>query len=641
MALDIETLKEIWAEFIYEGKLDPRIQPPVADSWQKCRAYGVNPEGGCGTRVADAVFQSIKDANRTLIDTAMPIMHSVFEIVQRSHFMLVLTDAVGYILVSIGDEMIMSKTRDMRYVAGALWNSQSVGTNAISVALDYDTAIQMVGPEHYCRSHHGWTCSAAPIHGENGEVIGCINMSGDADKAHDHTLGLVLAAVYGIEGQMSLLRSREILRTALEVSADGIMLVGTDYHPIWGNSAALRLFGAEADALTRLDVRTLMPDIRWNSDEWNDNAKFFADDTRVLTRTGTVRCTAAITPAENFGTRTINVTLKKQKHLIDSVNKMSGNRASYTFDDLYTRDMGMKKTIALARKYALYDGNILIEGDSGTGKELIAQAIHNAGSRAGGPFVAINCASIPRDLLETELFGYEAGAFPGSSGEGNPGRFELANRGTLFLDEISELPLEFQSKLLRAVETHCINRLGGGQDVQLDIRIITATSTRLEEAVTAGSFRRDLYFRLNVLKLEIPPLRERPGDISYCAGMFLERLNRSHPDMEKSFAPEFVAGLMKYDWPGNVRELQNGIERAFYSSVESILTEDSLRYVMPTAPRKEEPEPQLSGEAGEILAALTVAGGSVDAAAARLGVSRATLYRRLKKYGINPKVINF
>jgi len=641
MALDIETLKEIWAEFIYEGKLDPRIQPPVADSWQKCRAYGVNPEGGCGTRVADAVFQSIKDANRTLIDTAMPIMHSVFEIVQRSHFMLVLTDAVGYILVSIGDEMIMSKTRDMRYVAGALWNSQSVGTNAISVALDYDTAIQMVGPEHYCRSHHGWTCSAAPIHGENGEVIGCINMSGDADKAHDHTLGLVLAAVYGIEGQMSLLRSREILRTALEVSADGIMLVGTDYHPIWGNSAALRLFGAEADALTRLDVRTLMPDIRWNSDEWNDNAKFFADDTRVLTRTGTVRCTAAITPAENFGTRTINVTLKKQKHLIDSVNKMSGNRASYTFDDLYTRDMGMKKTIALARKYALYDGNILIEGDSGTGKELIAQAIHNAGSRAGGPFVAINCASIPRDLLETELFGYEAGAFPGSSGEGNPGRFELANRGTLFLDEISELPLEFQSKLLRAVETHCINRLGGGQDVQLDIRIITATSTRLEEAVTAGSFRRDLYFRLNVLKLEIPPLRERPGDISYCAGMFLERLNRSHPDMEKSFAPEFVAGLMKYDWPGNVRELQNGIERAFYSSVESILTEDSLRYVMPTAPQKEEPEPQLSGEAGEILAALTVAGGSVDAAAARLGVSRATLYRRLKKYGINPKVINF
>lgn len=640
MALDIDTLKEIWAEFIYEGKLDPRIQPPVADSWKKCRAYGVNPEGGCGTRVDDAVFQSIKDANRTLIDTAMPIIQSVFEIVKRSHFMLVLTDAVGYILVSIGDEMIMSKTRDMRYVTGALWNSQSVGTNAISVALDYDTAIQMVGPEHYCRSHHGWTCSAAPIHGENGEVIGCINMSGDADKAHDHTLGLVLAAVYGIEGQMSLLRSREILRTALEVSADGIMLVGTDYHPIWGNSAALKLFGVKAGELERLDLRAIMPDICWNSDEWDENAKFFADDTRLLTPSGTVRCTAAITPAENFGTRTMNVTLKKQKHLIDSVNKMSGNRATYIFDDIYTRDMDMKKTIALARKYALYDGNILIEGESGTGKELIAQAIHNAGSRANGPFVAINCASIPRDLLESELFGYEAGAFMGSSGEGNPGRFELANRGTLFLDEISELPLEFQSKLLRAVETHCITRLGGGQDVQLDIRIVTATAAKLDEAVAAGSFRRDLYFRLNVLKLEIPPLRERPGDISYCAEMFLERLNRCHPDMKKSFTPEFLAGLMKYDWPGNVRELQNGIERAFYSSFENVLTEESLRYVMPVAPKEEKPGQQLSGEAGEILAALTVSGGNVDTAAVKLGISRATLYRRLKKYGINPKAIN-
>lgn len=189
------------------------------------------------------------------------------------------------------------------------------------------------------------------------------------------------------------------------------------------------------------------------------------------------------------------------------------------------------------------------------------------------------------------------------------------------------------------METHCITRLGGGQDVQLDIRIVTATAAKLDEAVAAGSFRRDLYFRLNVLKLEIPPLRERPGDISYCAEMFLERLNKLHPDMAKSFTPEFLAGLMKYDWPGNVRELQNGIERAFYSSFENVLTEESLRYIMPVT-TKEEPAQQLSGEAGEILAALTVSGGNVDAAAAKLGTSRATLYRRLKKYGIDPKAIN-
>jgi transcriptional regulator with PAS, ATPase and Fis domain len=360
---------------------------------------------------------------------------------------------------------------------------------------------------------------------------------------------------------------------------------------------------------------------------------------RVCTRSGTIRCAASISPAQSYGTKTMNVTLKKQKHLIDSVNKMSGNHARFTFDDILTRDMGMRKTVALAGKYAQYNGNILIMGESGTGKELMAQAIHNAGSSAAGPFVAINCASIPRDLLESEMFGYEAGAFPGTTGEGNPGRFELANRGTLFLDEISELPLEFQSKMLRAVETHSIFRLGGGQEVPLDIRIITATSTKLEEAVAAGSFRQDLYYRLNVLRLDIPPLRARPTDIPYCAGVFLERLNRLNPEMQKSFSPEFLAGLMKYDWPGNIRELQNGIERAFYSSTESRLTEESLRFVMPVVQELHDEERELSGQAGEILAALTVCGGSVDAAAEKMGMSRATFYRRIKKYGINPKAL--
>jgi transcriptional regulator of acetoin/glycerol metabolism len=639
MSLDIDTLKEIWAEFMYEGKLDPRVQPPVADSWQKCRAAGVNPNGGHGTKVDEAVFKSIVNANKTLIDTAAPIMQSVFGIVKRSHFMLVLTDAVGYILVSIGDEEVMSKTRDMRYQTGVLWNSMSVGTNAISVALDYDTAIQMVGPEHYCSSHHGWTCSAAPIHGANGEVVGCLNMSGDYTAAHDHTLGLVLAAAYGIEAQLSVLHSREVLQSALEVSPDAIVLVDTDYRPIWGNTAAQQLFGVDNDALLRMDVRNMLPDVSWSPSEWMADKKFFADDIRVVTANGTVRCTAAISPALNYGTKTINVTLKKQKHLIDSVNKMSGNHANYTFDDIITRDLGMRKTVGLARKYAQYNGNILIAGESGTGKELMAQAIHNAGSSAAGPFVAINCASIPRDLLESEMFGYEAGAFPGSAGEGNPGRFELANRGTLFLDEIAELPLEFQSKLLRAVESHSIVRLGGGQELPLDIRIITATSTKLEEAVAAGRFRQDLYYRLNVLRLDIPPLRDRPTDIPYSAGIFLERLNKLNPEMKKSLSPEFIAGLMKYDWPGNVRELQNGIERAFYSCSDTVLGEDSLRFVMPPRDAEEPAQQPLSGEAGEILATLTVCGGNVDAAAEKMGVSRATLYRRIKKFGINPKAV--
>jgi transcriptional regulator with PAS, ATPase and Fis domain len=181
--------------------------------------------------------------------------------------------------------------------------------------------------------------------------------------------------------------------------------------------------------------------------------------------------------------------------------------------------------------------------------------------------------------------------------------------------------------------------LGGGQEIPLDMRIIVATNRRLEQAVASGSFRQDLYYRLNVLKLEILPLRSRPGDIPYCAEIFLNRLNSMNPDMEKSFSSGFIAGLMKYDWPGNVRELQNGIERAFYSSTENTLTEDSLRFVMPAVENECTESAQLSGEAGEILAALTVCGADVEAAALKLGTSRATLYRRFKKYGIDPKSV--
>ena len=160
---DLRALEEIWAKFVYEGELDESVNPYVAAGWKRCRAAGVNPIGGLGRRVDDEVFRSIRQANTRLIDAAMPIMHSVFDIVRRTGFLMVLTDSAGYVLETMGDESIMSKTMDLRFVSGALWDNQSVGTNAISVALDSDIAIQMVGAEHYCRTHHGWTCSAAPM----------------------------------------------------------------------------------------------------------------------------------------------------------------------------------------------------------------------------------------------------------------------------------------------------------------------------------------------------------------------------------------------------------------------------------------------------------------------------------------------
>lgn len=638
--LDQDTLVQIWAEYVYEDKLDPRVQPAVADGWQRCKAAGLDPvEGGSGTQIDEAIFQSILAENRVLLETAQPIMQSVYDVLCQSRFTLVLTDSVGYILECIGTKEALDSNMSFHFTKGTLWNNLSVGTNAISAALDQDTAIQMVGAEHYCRSHHMGICSAAPIHNPAGEVIGCLDLTGRGTVPHPHSLGLVIAAAQGIEGKLALRQTAETMRAALESGEDSILFLSKDYHPIWANSAAKRMFQMGEEELYHVDFRRLLPKLGWSDQFWQKGERHFFNDVRILTKDEAWHCSAAVYPLMDLGTQVLNVTLKPQKHLIASVNKISGNRAVYTFDDIFTEDPGMKRVLAQAQKYARYDGNILIEGESGTGKELLAQAIHNASSKAKGPFVAVDCAAIPRDYWEFELFGYESGAFPGVSCEGNPGRFELANHGTLFLDEISEIPLDFQAKLLRAVESHCITRVGGKEELRLDIRIIVSTNHSLESDVGSQSFSPELFYRVNVLRLCIPPLRERTGDIACCTNRFLERLNALYPNSPHSCSPEFLAGLQRYNWPGNVRELQNSIERTFLSSPELVLGEDSLRFVFAAEPEKQQASVsvQKTEEANWIRSTLAVCGGDVDAAAEKLGMSRATLYRRLKKYNISAR----
>jgi transcriptional regulator of acetoin/glycerol metabolism len=326
-------------------------------------------------------------------------------------------------------------------------------------------------------------------------------------------------------------------------------------------------------------------------------------------------------------------------------SRVSGNQAIYTFDDIMAADPVMKQAVARARQYAAYDGSVLIEGESGTGKELFAQAIHTGSSRAKGPFVAVNCASLPRDLIESELFGYEKGAFTGALKNGNPGKFELADHGTLFLDEIGEMPMEFQAKLLRAVENLRIRRIGGRDEKKLDVRVIAATNRDLEKQVRSGAFRGDLYYRLNVLQLHIPPLRKRPDDIAFCAKLFLNRFNQRYADRRKSFTEAALQSLQCYSWPGNVRELQNVVERAFYTSEGTTIGPSDFPVVQEAAADAGTSVNSVSmqelDDAGKnhCLAVLQAARGNVLQAAKSIGVSQATFYRLCKTYGITPKLI--
>ena len=645
--MDLVTMRKNWELFINHNIIDKSVQKNVAISWKKCKNNNVDPYGGRGKAVDEKVLKSIRKENKWLIDIAIPIMNNLLQIVRDSHFLLVLTDSCGYIIETMGDETVNKKAKDLKLEPGQLWTDEIVGSNAIGVALDQDVAMQMAGAQHYCEVQHGWTCSATPIHGINGEIVGCIDVSGDAKDVFSHSLGIVVAAAFAIEKEIKQKHSFEIMKTALDGSSDGIILLDKFFKSIWMNKSGEKILEESLNDLNTLDFRKIINDIDWdNVASWNTRKSTTFNDCKINLNDKILNCSVHVSTIITDGKVTgYSIALKKLEHLLKTVNKVTGNRATYTFDDIYFKDPNMKKVVQLAKKYARYDGCILIEGESGTGKELFAQSIHNASNRFNGPFVAVNCSSLPRDLVESELFGYEKGAFTGALKEGNPGKFELANHGTIFLDEIGEMPLEFQAKLLRIVQMHRVRRLGANYEKELDIRIIVATNRNLRLEIEKKRFRQDLYFRFNVLKLDIPPLRDRPNDICYCAEKFLNHFNERYPDQKKYMSSEFLQKLVEYNWPGNIRELQNYIERAFYLCNSQIITADDFicdneNNMSGSLINSHYGETSLDElECKNIKNILEKTNGNVELAAKSLEISRASLYRRIKKFKIDVKKI--
>ena len=290
---------------------------------------------------------------------------------------------------------------------------------------------------------------------------------------------------------------------------------------------------------------------------------------------------------------------------------------------------------------------VLITGESGAGKEVVARALHRSSPRSKAPFIALNMAAIPRELMESELFGHERGAFTGALAT-RSGRFEQADGGTLFLDEIGELPLLLQAKLLRALQQGEVQRVGSDTPIIVDVRVIAATNRNLREEVSEGRFREDLYYRLNVIGVEVPSLRERREDIPMLATAFLERFALANRKEIKGFTPQAMDALLKYSWPGNVRELENAVERAAILCLGEYISERELPMAVSSAPKNNDAPTlaELQGAAGEepismtldemeraaILRTLQDTGDNKSEAARRLGITRATLHNKLRRY---------
>lgn len=597
-------------------------------------------------------FNKLITENKDLIEISKPFMEVLYNFLKGSGFSFCLTDKNGIILTYIGDEEIVNNQIKIRMIEGTDMSEESAGANGMGTSLYEDCSLQISGDEHFLKLFHAWTCSAAIIHDENGNILGCLNLVGKRESVHPHTLGVVVAAVESIENQIKiknandkLIETCQCMDTILNSVSLGIYSVNTDGIIQSINKEACRILNIREEELIQKNVEIILP----NWAEIFEKLKLgkpHQDKELIINNEKIVRGRFDITanPIKiNKEVIGMVVVFKEIQNVFNLVNKYSGQRAVYTFDDIIGESRQIKEVIRYSKKISSSPSTILIEGESGTGKELLAQSIHNYSSRKNNSFVAVNCGAIPKSLIESELFGYEEGAFTGAKKGGHAGKFELSNRGTLFLDEIGEMPLDMQVKLLRVLQEGYVTRLGGEKIIPVDVKIIAATNKNLKEEVRKGNFREDLYYRLSVNPIKLPPLREREGDIPllirYLFRMKTKKLNKNI----NSIKAEIYTKMMNYSWPGNIRELENCIENivnldgqntAFFNDDEEMVIEKD------SSDRENNFEnAQIHKledvEKNEIVKAININPHNMTQIARDLGINRSTLYAKIKKYSIN------
>jgi PAS domain S-box-containing protein len=430
-----------------------------------------------------------------------------------------------------------------------------------------------------------------------------------------------------------------LFRTVLDYSYEGVVSIDREERVVIFNPVASRITGITgADALGK-PISQVLPPLNLNRllhtgrDELGQIIELHG--TQILCNKIPIlvneKISGAVATFQDTGK------IQQWEAAIRTKIYAGGHTATFTFSDVIGDSRAIRDAVAVAKEFAVTDSSVLITGETGTGKEVFAQSIHNASKRAQKPFVAINCAALPAQILESELFGYVGGAFTGANQKGKSGLLEIAHGGTLFMDEIAEMDYAIQSKLLRVIQEKKVMRLGSDRVLPVDVRIIAATNKNLKQRVSERQFRADLYYRLNVLRLRLPPLRERREDIEQFARIMLQRFEKD-PARPLQWKPESIDRLMQYEWPGNIRELQNTVERVVAVCRQDFITPALVTRMMRDDDADEAIGPvhimPIAGSANEIRQALEKTRGRQLEAAKLLGISRSTLWRRMKVLGL-------
>jgi sigma-54 dependent transcriptional regulator, acetoin dehydrogenase operon transcriptional activator AcoR len=640
-----------WKRFINKQVLDnPLVIPDVIfESWKRCREHHVNPYT---TRVNSVLeqkeLQERLKRNETLIEISRPFLHNLYGFVRGSGFVVALFDDQGYMLEVLGDADVLERVKKGNFIQGACWSEEEAGTNGCGTVLKMDRPVQVFATEHYCINSHKWTCSGAPIHDPEGDLIGVIDMTGPYLNANPHTLGMVAAAAYAIENDMRMRKALSecqiadgFQKTILASIPEALIAIDNLYRISMVNENAEKIIGRGTRQLAGRSLRDVMGED--NAALFNliqNNSTLTDVEARITMRDGqAVDYTMTCNPIRTEDRHVIGrlIILNEIKRARTLVTRMIGAKAKFTFDDICGINGKFAETVNQARMVSQSNSNVLLLGESGAGKDIFAQAIHNASARSSGPYVAINCAAIPRDLISSELFGYSEGAFTGSKRGGNQGKFELADGGTIFLDEIAETPLELQSVLLRVIEDKSITRIGGSRVTSVDVRIIAATNKNLKEEVRKGRFRDDLYYRFNVFTIQMVPLRDRPEDIPLLVDCFVRNICAAMGKKLVSVEGRVLEKFKSYSWPGNIRELQNIIERMINVVHTDELTVDLLpsEILQSQSRPADHTDVELPRDVErQSIQKLIQAGLSKKEIARKMDMSRSTLYRKMDKYNL-------
>ncbi len=626
---------------------DTPVREAIAESWVRSREMGVDPlASGSAMIVTGRELETLLLGNQELIEAARPFMENLHKLVESSGFVVVLADKDGYIVETVADLDVLESNRGMHYAKGTKLSEDLVGTTAISLVVRNHEPIQVVGSEHYLFEHLPWACSAAPVKDANGIFIGVLSAAGPKKQVHCHTLGMVVSAAAAITNllqvqktQRELEESARIHSTIVNSISDGLLMLNAKGIVTFINHIGARILDINPREAVGKHIASLV-DFKPVILQVLETGRGYTDKEFLIeTKRGTLHFVKTAIPLKNKDGQLDAVIdiFREIKRVRKLVNQMVGATAQFNFEDIIGQSTGVAECIRLAKIAANSMANVLIQGESGTGKELVAQAIHNSSARHDGPFVAINCGAIPRDLVESELFGYEEGSFTGAKQGGRPGKFEMAHGGTIFLDEIGEMSLDIQVKLLRVLQEKHISRLGAHRNIDIDVHVIAATNRELANEVNDGNFRHDLYYRLNVFSIQVPPLRERQGDIPFLVHFFLSKICLNLGVETKRFSADALRILNEYQWPGNIRELENVIERAVNICEDR---EISIEYLPRTLHAS--PSASLLGterslkDMERLLIEETVrkTGGNVSSAAKSLGIGRNTLYSKLREHGL-------